>query len=97
MLVDQHFLKRQRLLRMLGARLEHQHLTGLGIDEDGWAIVHNRTLTVKAGQVVVAQIQGRVKSQEELLGCDSVCLRILLPGEHWRLPTSKTRRQEPRD
>lgn len=72
---------------MLSALLEHPHLTGTGIDEDGWALVHNRTLTVKAGQVVIAQIQGHVKSQEELLGCDSVRLRILLPSERWYLPT----------
>lgn len=84
--VDQHFLRRKRLLRLLCALLENPHLTGIGVDEASWALIHDGTLTVKAGQVVVAQVQGKVKRHAGLLGTDSIRLQVLLPGDRWKLP-----------
>ncbi len=85
-IVDQHFLKRQRVLRLLCALIENPHLVGIGIDENGWALVQNRTLSVQAGQVVVMQVQGKVRQHNQLLGADAIRLQVRLPGERRRLP-----------
>jgi cyanophycinase len=80
-LVDQHFLKRQRLPRLLCALLESPHLTGIGIDEDGWAIVHGRKLTVQRAQVVVAHVRAKPRQYEQWLGARDIRLQVLLPTE----------------
>ncbi|GIV14262.1 MAG: hypothetical protein KatS3mg021_2544 [Fimbriimonadales bacterium] len=85
-IVDQHFLKRHRLLRLLCALMENPTLIGIGVDENGWALVQNRTLKVQAGQVVVAQVQGKTRQHKELLGAEAIRLQVLLPGERRRLP-----------
>lgn len=80
-LVDQHFLKRQRLPRLLCALLENPHLTGIGVDEDGWAIVQGKKLTVQRAQVVVAHVRAKPRQHEQRLGSHEVRLRVLLPTE----------------
>lgn len=80
-LVDQHFLKRQRLPRLLCALLENPHLTGIGIDEDGWALVQGRTLTVQRAQVIVARVRTQPRQYEQWLGARDIRLQVLLPTE----------------
>ncbi len=80
-LVDQHFLKRQRLPRLLCALLEHPNLVGIGVDEDAWALVQSKKLTVHRAQVVVARVRGKPRQVEQLLGSHAIQLQVLLPGE----------------
>ncbi len=84
-IVDQHFLKRQRLQRLLCALLEHPQHIGIGVDEDAWAIVQGDTLTVQAGQVVIAKITGSVRQHQSLLGTTGLSLQVLLPGDRVKL------------
>ncbi len=80
-LVDQHFLKRQRLPRLLCALLEHPSLVGIGVDEDAWALVQGGKLTVHRAQVVVARVRGKPRQVDQLLGSRAIQLQVLLPGE----------------
>lgn len=83
--VDQHFLKRQRLPRLLCAVLENPTLLGIGVDEDAWAMVQDGKLTVHRAQVIVVRAQGKPRRHEGMLGNDAVQLQVLLPGETVRL------------
>ncbi|MCX7992492.1 MAG: hypothetical protein N2651_02355, partial [Fimbriimonadales bacterium] len=82
---DQHFLKRQRLPRLLCALLEHPHLTGIGVDEDAWALVRGKQITVYQAQVVTVKVRSKPRQMEQLLGSRDVQLRVLLPGEETTL------------
>jgi cyanophycinase len=52
--IDQHFLKRNRMDRLVGVLASHPGLVGLGIDEQTAVIVHGRTLTVAGNSYAVA-------------------------------------------
>ncbi len=84
-IVDQHFLKRQRLQRLLCALLEHPDYVGIGVDEQAWAIVQGETLTVQAGQVVIAQVSGGTHRHQGLLGTRGLTLQVLLPHDRVKL------------
>jgi cyanophycinase len=51
--VDQHFLKRERLERLVGVLAKHPGLFGLGVDEQTAAIVHGRTIEVRGSSFVI--------------------------------------------
>jgi cyanophycinase len=60
-IVDQHFVRRQRFIRLLSAVIDRPQLVGVGIDESTAAIVRGSVLeVVGAGQVLV--IDGRSAS-----------------------------------
>jgi cyanophycinase len=80
-LVDQHFLKRGRLPRLICAVLENPHLIGIGIDENAWAIVQGNTLRVQQGQVVMLRARAKPHRHESLLGTRHLEMQILLPGD----------------
>lgn len=56
MIVDQHFLARNRQQRLMGAVAAHPGMVGLGIDEGGAVVVHGRHLRVVGNSGVVACI-----------------------------------------
>jgi cyanophycinase len=80
-LVDQHFLKRQRLPRLLCALLEHPSLVGIGVDEDAWALAQKGKLTAYRAQVVVARVRQKPRQHERMLGSRDIQLQILLPND----------------
>ena len=80
-IVDQHFLKRQRLPRLLCALLEHPHLVGIGVDEEAWAIVQKGKLTAYRAQVVIVRVRQKPRQYERMLGSRDIRLHILLPNE----------------
>jgi len=84
-LVDQHFLKRQRLPRLLCALLEHPNLVGIGVDEEAWALAQQGKLTAYRAQVVVARVRQRPRQHEHMLGSRDIQLQILLPNEMTKL------------
>jgi cyanophycinase len=56
--VDQHFMNRQRLHRLLGVLDQYPGYVGLGIDEETAVVVHGRILTVLGNQKVHVCIPG---------------------------------------
>jgi cyanophycinase len=89
--VDQHFVTRQRLNRLLSVALE-TGLPGLGIDEKCalWIAPDGSVEVLGEGSVVLvdprAAIVRRVHEDRPRFGADGVVLRLLLPGDH--LPAS---------
>jgi cyanophycinase len=84
-IVDQHFLKRQRLPRLLCAVLENPQCVGIGVDEGAWGIVQEGSLRVQHGQVVILRARTKPHRQEELLGTHEMQLQVLLPRDTVRL------------
>ena len=86
-IVDQHFIKRQRLNRLISVSLENPAETCVGIDESTAIIVTGKTFTV-AGEnqvVVLRNPQKSKKIQGKLMGGKGLQADILLPGETFRL------------
>lgn len=96
-IVDQHFIARQRLNRLLSVILEHPALLGVGVDEDTAVWVRpDQTLAVLGHRsVVVLDAQGATVSRGDeppatpSLGVHGLRMHVLLPGEQFDL----TRRQ----
>jgi cyanophycinase len=86
-IVDQHFIKRQRLNRLISVSLENPAETCVGIDESTAIIVTGNTFTV-AGENQVVVLRNSQKSKKikgNLLGGRGLRLEVLLPGETWNL------------
>ncbi|MEP0775208.1 MAG: cyanophycinase [Acidobacteriota bacterium] len=96
-IVDQHFVARQRLNRLLTVLLEHPHLLGVGVDEDTavWVRPDNTFVVLGHRSVVVLDAQEakvhrrEVEGHAPALGAHGLRVSILLPGETYDL----TRRQ----
>lgn len=63
-IVDQHFLKRQRMNRLVAAVLDHPNLVGIGIDETTAIFVSGRSFEV-LGKSSVVVIDARKASVEK--------------------------------
>jgi len=93
--VDQHFVKRQRENRLLAVILEHPDLLGVGVDEESAVWVRpDQTLTVmgRSGVVVIDPAGAKVsrlpgEKGRDLLGAHGLRVDILLPGETYDLKT----------
>ena len=89
-IVDQHFVARQRGNRLLSAILEHPDLLGMGIDEDTavW-IAPDGTLEVIGARSIVIYDATRAKARagpaRNALGVHDLRLHVLLPGERFDL------------
>jgi cyanophycinase len=83
-IVDQHFLKRQRQNRLLSLVLEHPALVGVGIDEDTAVIVSGSRFEVIGESSVVVIDARRAKVQARAPGARSaasgVTLHVLTEG-----------------
>lgn len=77
--VDQHFLKRNRLGRLLSVLIDHPNLIGLGIDERTALVVNvrSRLLNVVGDSYVIACVPGPIGSPARL--------EILKPGDEANL------------
>lgn len=76
-IVDQHFLRRQRENRLFGALLGHAGTTGIGIDEDTALLLSNG---------VQARVVGRAQIMLVTPEAPSLRIRLYQPGECFRLP-----------
>ncbi|MCU0362732.1 MAG: cyanophycinase [Bacteroidales bacterium] len=87
-IIDQHFIKRQRLNRLLAVSAENPDQLCVGIDESTAIIVDGGNAVVTGiGQVVVVKNQGgpaRV-NHRGLIGQRDALVSIYLPGEKFRL------------
>ena len=85
LIIDQHFIKRQRLNRLISVQLENPNETCVGIDESTAIVVTGNSFTVAGeNQVVVLRNPTKNKKiQNNLLGGKGLQLDVLLPGETW--------------
>ena len=75
-IVDQHFLKRQRFNRLLSAVLDHPDKIGVGIDEGTAVIVSGgRWEVLGASSVLIVDARH---------AADGIRLRVLRPGMNWQ-------------
>jgi cyanophycinase len=86
-IIDQHFIKRQRLNRLVGASIENPDELCIGIDESTAIIVDGDFATVTGiHQVIVIKNTGKVKNVKDgLLGTEGLQLSVYLPGQKFRL------------
>ncbi len=94
-IVDQHFIRRQRENRLFAVILEHPELLGVGVDEATAVWVRpDRTFQVLGeGSVVVIDASGAKLSRQPaangkaILGAHGLKVHLLLPGETFDLTT----------
>ena len=87
--VDQHFIARERLNRLVSVILEHPDLLGVGVDEDTavWVRPDDTFQVVGTSCVMVLDAKGAevnrqpVETGLDLLGVHGMRVHILLPGE----------------
>jgi cyanophycinase len=86
-IVDQHFIKRQRLNRLVAASAENPDQLCVGIDESTAIIVDgNRARVTGKSQVVVIKNPGSdAMVQNGLLGKENLKLSVYLPGQSFNL------------
>jgi cyanophycinase len=86
-IIDQHFVKRQRLNRLVAVSIEFPDALCIGIDESTAVVVSNSEARVTGvGQVVVLRNNERTDTiREGLLGTKGLDLKIYLPGESFSL------------
>jgi cyanophycinase len=88
-IVDQHFVARQRCSRLLSVVLEHADLLGIGIDEDTavWVRPDNSFQVIGSRSVVVIDATTATVTQQprdtgqDSLGVHDLKVHVLLPGE----------------
>jgi cyanophycinase len=90
LIVDQHFIVRNRLPRLLAAVLEHSDHVGMGIDEGAWVVVHEDVISVFGGQVIVlTPMDGGLKTKDTApapLLRGRIVFQVLTPGDQIALP-----------
>jgi cyanophycinase len=86
-IIDQHFIKRQRLNRLIAASIENPDELCVGIDESTAIIVDGDYATVTGiHQVIVIKNSSKIKNLKDgLLGTDGLQLSVYLPGQKFRL------------
>jgi cyanophycinase len=86
-IIDQHFIKRQRLNRLVAASIENPDKLCVGIDESTAIIVDGDYATVTGiSQVTVIKNPRGIKIiKDGKLGTEGLQLSIYLPGQKFRL------------
>lgn len=84
-ILDQHFIKRQRQNRLFGLVLDHPRLLGVGVDEGtALAVSDNRHAEVVG--------PGAVMMVDAIAGTDDMVVSLVRPGETFDLKTRKRHR-----
>jgi len=89
LIIDQHFIKRQRMNRLIAVSLENPEEICVGIDESTAIVVSGKRFTV-AGENQVIVLRNPRKSKivrKNLLGGKGLKLDVLLPGEMYEIGT----------
>ncbi len=87
-IIDQHFVERERMNRLLGAVLDHPHRIGIGISERTAIVVdEQRFKVIGEGSVVVIDARsanmGELR-EDQLQSATDVKLHILAAGNEFR-------------
>jgi cyanophycinase len=86
-IIDQHFIRRQRLNRLVSVSIENPAELCVGIDESTAIIVEGDEATVTGlHQVVVIKNTAAIKKVKNgLLGTEGLQLSVYLPGQKFKL------------
>ncbi|MBC7847833.1 MAG: cyanophycinase [Flavobacterium sp.] len=87
-IIDQHFIRRMRMNRLLSVALENPNQMAIGIDESTAIVVEGNSARVTGNSQVVIIHNNDKKSihvKNGLLGSKDIKLEILLPGENFKL------------
>jgi cyanophycinase len=86
-IIDQHFVQRMRMNRLISASLENPQETAIGIDESTAILVdHNDATVYGSSQVIVLRHKtAETKVVNGLLGADDVELNVFLPGDKFKI------------
>jgi cyanophycinase len=86
-IIDQHFIKRQRLNRLVSVSIENPAELCVGIDESTAIIVDGNDATVTGlHQVIVIKNTSGIKNiRMGLLGTEGLQISVYLPGQKFRL------------
>lgn len=87
-IIDQHFIYRMRMNRLLSVAMENPDYLGIGIDESTAMVVQGDDARVTGdSQVVIIRKTNKTNIQVKngLLGSKDIRLEILLPGEKFKL------------
>ena len=95
--VDQHFLRRQRQNRLLSVVLENPSVLGIGVDEETaiWVRPDGTLQVLGESGVMVFDAKGAAISRQprptgqDLLGVRSLSLHLLLPGDTFDLSSRR--------
>lgn len=85
-IIDQHFIKRMRMNRLVSAAIENPGVTCIGIDESTAIIVDGDSIRVTGtSQVIVIRNPSReIKVRDGLLGSTGLELSVYLPGDRFQ-------------
>ncbi|MFO7865172.1 MAG: cyanophycinase [Salinivirgaceae bacterium] len=86
-IVDQHFIWRMRMNRLISVAIEQPEALAIGIDESTAIYMKNEKIKIY-GESQVIVIDNQAKSQQiqnGLLGAKNMKLHVLLPGEELKL------------
>ena len=93
-IVDQHFVERDRLARLLTAVIDHPTLIGVGVSEGTAALIEGQSITVMGrGQVLLYDARGAAVSAAEKgahQGAQGIVMHVLRPGDRFTLPEHTT-------
>jgi len=86
-IIDQHFIRRQRLNRLVAASVENPDELCIGIDESTAIVVKRKNVRVTgSGQVIsIRNMSANRRVQNGMLGTDNLQLNVYLPGETFNL------------
>ena len=86
-IIDQHFIKRQRLNRLVAASIENPEEICIGIDESTAIVVKGKTARVTGiGQVLTIRNREALKKVSDgLLGTENLQVSVYLPGDTFKL------------
>lgn len=93
-IIDQHFIKRKRLNRLISLVIENPSNLGIGIDESTAIVVYPRQVfeVIGEGQVIVfdaSRSTGIRKNEKDKLGASNILMHVLLPGQKFNLKTKR--------
>lgn len=93
-IIDQHFIKRKRLNRLISLVIENPSNLGIGIDESTAIVVYPYQVfeVIGESQVIVfdaSKSKGRMKNEKDKLGASHILMHVLLPGQKFDLKKRK--------
>ncbi|MFL1894217.1 cyanophycinase [Aquimarina sp. 2-A2] len=86
-IVDQHFIKRMRMNRLMAVAIEHPEHLAIGIDESTAILIQNKKARViGVSQVILLRNSNHsFKENNGLLGAHKMQIDIMLPGDTFNL------------
>lgn len=91
LLIDQHFLKRGRVGRIIPLMLSTGDKLGLGVDEDSAALIHDQEVEVLAGRgALLVELHAATAGLENgALSLQGARISLLEPGDRFHLETGR--------